>query len=120
MQEGSTNTLDKVSISTSRKKNRGMFSFVRRRFSRKRKESPQYSSAPSVIQYTDNVFMVERTAGDQVRFQARPKNYHKIIESISFPSILKYFIKIFKKEPGEKLANEIDNIQILCILFELL
>ena len=91
MREGSTNTLDKVSIASSRKKNGGFFSFLRRRFSRKRKGSPQYSSAPSVIHYTDNVFMVERHAGDQVRLHARPKNGHKTIESVLL-SILKNIV----------------------------
>ena len=66
MQRRSNDSLDKVSISSSKKTQRGLFAMFHRRFSRKGKGSRQYSSQPSVIQYTDNVFMVDRNSDNQV------------------------------------------------------
>lgn len=77
--QGSTETLEKVSISSPRRKTRGIFSLCCREFSKQAEQSSNYSSTstPSVIQYTDNVFMVERQSGDQVR---SAKNHHNIIQ----------------------------------------
>ena len=66
MRRSSTDILEKVSQSSA-KKSGGIFSLFRRRLSRKRKNSKLYSSAPSVLQYTDNIFMVERQTEEQVR-----------------------------------------------------
>lgn len=63
----STPNLEKVSQSKA-KKNGGLWSYFRRRFSRKPKNSRLYKSAPSVLQYNDNIFMVERQTEQKVRY----------------------------------------------------